>query len=351
MALPKKVKKHLPLVPQKVGRERRQEMLDYITNDGTYLPKGVLHADLDGGVLDYVKDDLKMVSSGKIVPVVNKIITNQNWAQFTTTWDFKDLDKNLKLPFITTVRTPEVKYGTFTGGFANIPSRKQFFYYTVPTWDGDRKGADVYKIPQPIPVDIKYNIKLFCNRMSELNEFNKVMMEAFTSKQSYVKIKGHYMPLTLDEVSDESAKEMEKRKYYIANYSITLKGFLLDEEEFQISPAISRHVTMFEVDVINKRKKAKIEPPRPDNFDLDITFVSGNTEVSEVFNYTADIIVQSTTNITTTNASSYSVYINNNYVGDNIEKIQITSGDTLKIIVVKVDNTKSATLKTVAYLL
>ena len=54
MALPTKVKKNLPLIPEKVGRERRQEMLDDITDGGTFLPKGVLHADLDLGMLDFV---------------------------------------------------------------------------------------------------------------------------------------------------------------------------------------------------------------------------------------------------------------------------------------------------------
>ena len=144
MALPKQIKKHLPLVPQKVGKERRQELLDQITDDGTFLPKGVLHADLDKGILDFAKERLKLVVDGKKVPTIDKIITNQNWAQFTTTWNFNDLDKNIKLPFVTTVRMPEVKYGTLQGGLANIPERKHFHYYTVPTWDGQRKGADVY---------------------------------------------------------------------------------------------------------------------------------------------------------------------------------------------------------------
>ena len=75
MALPKKEKKYLPLVPTKVGQERRQEMLDDITVDGTYLPKGVLHADLDRGILDFVKDDITLTVDGKTVPTVNKIIT------------------------------------------------------------------------------------------------------------------------------------------------------------------------------------------------------------------------------------------------------------------------------------
>jgi hypothetical protein len=346
MALPKQIKKHLPLVPQKVGKERRQELLDQITDDGTFLPKGVLHADLDKGILDFAKERLKLVVDGKKVPTIDKIITNQNWAQFTTTWNFNDLDKNIKLPFVTTVRMPEVKYGTLQGGLANIPERKHFYYYTVPTWDGQRKGADVYKIPQPIPVDITYNIKLFCNRMRELNEFNKIFMQTFTSKQAYINVKGHYLPVMMGDVSDESSKEIEKRKYYIANYNIILKGLLIDEEEFQVSPAITRAVTMFEVDTKTRKRKTKIEPPRPDNFDLDITFVSGNTQISELFKYTADIIVESTDNLL-----SYSVYINNNYVGDDIEKIQITNGDTLKFIVTKNNVSDSATIKTVAYII
>lgn len=345
MALPKKVIKYLPLIPEKVGKERRQQMLDDITNNGTFLPKGVLHADLDLGMLDFVKDKLKLVVSEKNVPTINKIITNQNWSQFVETWNFQDLDKNVSLPFIATVRMPEVKYGTFQGGAANIPNRRQFFYYTVPTWDGQRKGADVYKIPQPIPVDITYNVKLFCNRMSEINEFNKIVMQTFTSKQAYQQIKGHYIPIILDDVSDESAKDLEKRKYYIANYKFTMKGLLIDEEEFQISPAISRQVSMFEVDTKVKSRRVINNPPRPNNFDLDISFLSGVTQISEVFRYTADIRVENTDNI-----SNYSIYINNNYVGDDLSLIQINDGDTLKIIINKIIISEVSNIKTTAYL-
>ena len=346
MALPKKVKNSLPLIPEKVGRERRQEMLDDITDYGTYLPKGVLHADLDRGMLDFVKEDLKLVIEEKVVPTVDRIITNQNWSQFTETWDFQDLDRNISLPFIATVRTPEVKYGTFQGGAANIPNRRQFFYYSVPTWDGQRKGADVYKIPQPIPVDITYNVKIFCNRMRELNEFNKIVMEKFTSKQAYRQIKGHFIPLIMEGVTDESAKDIGKRKYYIISYTFIMKGLLIDEDEFEVSPAITRQLSMFEVDTINKSRRVQQQPPRPNNFDLDLLFVIGNTQLTEVFRYTVDLKTTETTNV-----SSYDVYINSNFVGSDLTTIQINDGDTLLVNVTKVDNTKESVIKTVGYLL
>lgn len=345
MALPSKIKKHLPLIPEKVGRERRQEMLDDITDHGTFLPKGVLHADLDLGMLDFVKEELNLVASEKTVPTVDKIITTQNWSQFTETWDFQDLDKNISLPFIATVRNADVKYGTFQGGAANIPNRRQFFYYTVPTWDGQRKGADVYTIPQPIPVDITYNVKLFCNRMREVNDFNKIVMQKFTSKQAYTQIKGHYIPIIMESVGDESVKEIAKRKYYIVSYTFIMKGLLIDEAEFKVSPAITRQVSLFEVDTRTKSGRVKIQPPRPDNFDLNLLFTTNNTQLTEVFRYTVDLKVTESDNIDT-----YNVFINSNFVGSDLTTIQINDGDTLLLSVTKLDNTKESTINTVAYL-
>ena len=181
--------------------------------------------------------------------------------------------------------------------------------------------------------------------MRELNEFNKVVMQTFTSKQAYTQIKGHYIPITLDSVGDESAKDLEKRKYYIANYTFVMKGLLIDEAEFQISPAITRQVTMFEVDTKTRGKKVTPQPPRPNSFDLNLTFLSGVTRLTEVFRYTVDLKVGEIDNV-----SNYSVYLNGNYAGDNLTTIQITDGDTFLIDIIKIDNTKSATIYTVAYL-
>ena len=230
MPLPKKIKKHIPLTTQKTLLGRREELLEKINKDGTYLPKSLLHADLDRGFLDFVKEDLKTVVSGKLVPTVDIIITTQNWSQFTETWNFENLDKNVSPPFITTIRTPEVKYGTNPSLIYNIPNRKQYYYAQVPTWDGERNGMDIYKIPQPVPVDITYSVKIVCNRMRELNKLNQIVLEKFSSRQSYRNIKGHYIPIIMDSISDESVMDVEKRKYYIQNYTFVMLGFLIDEE-------------------------------------------------------------------------------------------------------------------------
>ena len=349
MALPKTiVKKTLPLVPKKELSARREQLLDYIKEDGTYLPKSVLHADLDRGMLDFVKEELKVVSAGNIVPMLDIIITTQNWAQYTESALFSDIDNNPSPPFITVVRNPEVKYGTNPSLQYTIPNRKQFYYASVPTWNGNEQGMDIYTIPQPVPVDIKYSVKIICNRMRELNQLNKIVMQTFSSRQAYTFIKGQYVPIVMDNVSDESQMTIESRKYYIQNYDFTMLGYLIDEEEFEVKPAIQRITQLIELDtttrkqVRNKYLNACIREGRevnPDEFENNYLFVSGNTILTDVIDYTANMNVVSLDNVNT-----FDVYINGDYYGSDIQVIQITTNDVLRIEITKIDNTQQANI-------
>lgn len=338
MPLPKNiVKPTLPLVPKKELSARRQELLEYIKEDGTYLPKSVLHADLDRGMLDFVRENLKVVTEGKVVPMVDIIITTQNWSQYTETWKFVDLDYNPNPPFITVVRSPEVKYGTNPSLQYTIPNRKQFYYASVPTWNGNEQGMDIYTIPQPVPVDIKYSVKIICNRMRELNQLNKIVMQTFASRQAYTFIKGQYVPIILDNVSDESQMTLESRKYYVQNYDFTMLGYLIDEEEFEVKPAIQRVTQLIEMDTTTRKQKRSQFPKNPDDFKFDFLFVSGNTTLVDIIDFRANMSVTNTDNVDT-----FDVYINDNYYGSDVQVIQITTNDVLRIEVTKIDNNNDA---------
>jgi hypothetical protein len=344
MALPSKIKKNLPLTSPKTLLGRRQELLEKINKDGTYLPKSLLHADLDRGFLDFVKNDLRTVVEGKLVPTVDILITTQNWTQFTETWNFQNIDKNAEPPFIATVRNPEVKFGTNPALMYNIPNRKQYFYAQVPTWDGQRAGMDIYKIPQPVPVDITFSVKIICNRMRELNEFNRIVLEKFASRQAYANIKGHYIPIIMNDISDESVMDVEKRKYYIQTYGFTMLGFLIDENEFTVSPAVSRIFQVIEPDLKTKRTRVKKENIIPEDKLL--------TPITSVFSYSSPSIQESKTfeyncnlnYINDINVGDYDVFINDLYYGNTIQSIQLNTNDVVKIIVNKVDAASSAEL-------
>jgi len=338
MPFPKQIKKSLPLVPPKTLLARREQLKDYINKDGTYLPKSVLHADLDRGMLDFVKTDLKLVVSGKLVPMVDILITTQSWIQFTETWNFVDQDFNVKPPFITVVRNPDVKYGTNPSLQWTIPNRKEFYYASVPNWNGNQEGMDIYKIPQPVPVDITYNVRIICNRMRELNQFNKIVLQKFSSRQAYTFIKGQYVPIVMNNVTDESVMDLDKRKYYVQNYDFTMLGYLIDEDEFEIKPAISRILQVMEVSNTTTRPKVKpLEPDNPDTFTQDFLFVTGNTVLNELMDYRVNMSPESTTNVT-----SYDVYINNEFYGSDVNEILIDTNDILRVEVTKTDNTKES---------
>ena len=329
MAIPKKsVKPSIPLNYPKTLLPRREEIKDMITKDGTYLPKSLLHADLDRGFLDFVKEKFNIVSEGKKIPVVDILITTQNWSQFVETWDFQNIDKNIEPPFITVIRNPEVKYGNNPAVMYNIPNRKMYYYMEVPTWDGNRKGADIYKIPQPVPADFKYSVAIICNRMRDLNTLNQRVLETFASKQAYQVINGHYIPIINDSFADESVMDLEKRKYYIQKYEFTMMGFLIDEEQFEVSPAISRTFQVIETDQRNIKRKQKKQSP----IELEVItlqYLNNVTTQEHYFEYTCNLLFDRSVNI-----EEFSVYINEQYYGDNVETIQINTNDMLRIDII-----------------
>jgi len=329
MAIPKKsVKPSIPLNYPKTLLPRREEIKDMITKDGTYLPKSLLHADLDRGFLDFVKEKFNIVSEGKKIPVVDILITTQNWSQFVETWDFQNIDKNIEPPFLTVIRNPEVKYGNNPAVMYNIPNRKMYYYMEVPTWDGNRKGADIYKIPQPVPADFKYTVAIICNRMRDLNTLNQRVLETFASKQAYQVINGHYIPIINDAFADESVMDLEKRKYYIQKYDFTMMGFLIDEEQFEVFPALSRTFQVIETDQRNIKRKQKKQSP----IELEVItlqYLNNVTTQEHYFEYTCNLLFDRSVNI-----EEFSVYINEQYYGDNVETIQINTNDMLRIDII-----------------
>ena len=110
--------------PDIIGR--RKDLLERITKSDTFLPDSVLHEDLDLGMLDYVKENFKIISDGDQIPIIPRIMTIQRWGEFTNNWTFSDEDGNMKLPFIAVIRRPDVQPGTNPVVQRTIPDRRTF---------------------------------------------------------------------------------------------------------------------------------------------------------------------------------------------------------------------------------
>jgi hypothetical protein len=117
-------------------------------------------------------------------------------------------------------------------------------------------------------------------------------------------------------------------------------GYLIDEEEFQVKPAISRVAQIMELDTtVLKRRRPKF-PENPDEFLSNFLYIVGNDSLSEVIDFTANMSLVGTTNV-----DSFDVFINGDYFGTDVSEIQITTNDILRIDVVKDDNTLESTIK------
>jgi hypothetical protein len=133
--------------------------------------------------------------------------------------------------------------------------------------------------------------------------------------------------------------DVDKRKYYVQSYEFLMMGFLIDENEFIVSPAINRVVQVFEADgrVITKRSGGRNEIP--ETSELKLTFPSGTTSVTKTFNLSNSASLIGTTTIT-----SFDVTINGDYFGSDLDTIQISTNDVVTFTVIKVDNNLESTI-------
>ena len=248
MGVPKKFLKNVQIVPPANNHARRMELWEEGWNaSGTFVPKGVLYEDMDRDFINLIKENLSFSVEGEKVPVF--FLTIQRWAEFARTWQFTDKDRNVQMPFVTIVRQPDIQFGTNPVTQYTIPQKQRFDYMKVPNYDGDTVGVDVYKIPQPIAVNLTYEVRFFSYRMREINKFNKIIMQAFQSRQKYINCNGHYFPIVLETIGDESTiDQFEQKRFYVQNFEMQLQGYIMDEEDYEVTPAIKRVVQVFETE-------------------------------------------------------------------------------------------------------
>jgi hypothetical protein len=337
MAVPKGFRTNINILNQKIGPERRQEILDGIANQGTFLPRGVSEEDMDQSFVEFLKDDERVMITidGEKVPVI--FLTIQRWTEFTKTWKFTDEYKNIEMPFITVVRRPDIQQGQNQAGLWNIPGNRTYTYMKIPTWDGIRHGIDLYKVPQPTPVDITYEVRIFTNRMKDLNKFNGLVQRAFQSRQCYINVKGHPMPLHLEGIGDESNIEnFENRRFYIQMFEMKLLGYLLDENDYEVIPTINRTVMTLELEETKIFNDVIFEPKLVNN-DVTFNFVY-KARANNQFTFTAQYNVTFSQLVNIENLTRIVITVNNVTIFDGtvlVTPLVFNANDVISIRVYK----------------
>jgi len=246
MSLPKKVKLTLDTNPPKIGTERLHYGIDRIAElmhltdvDTKYLPRTLLLEHIDQALFDYVNlDGMKAVIDNKQVPTF--YLDNDRWGEFSKTWKFMDNDKNVPTPYIT-VRRIDKQAGTRLGIKYRIPQPRKFRYLNIPYLDNGQTIYIQFKMPEPVDVDMIYEVALFTKYRVDVNLYDEQVLKNFASRQEYVWINGNPLPLLFEGFAESNPIEnIDGDRFFVSKYALKVLGFIQDEKEFEIVKTIRK---------------------------------------------------------------------------------------------------------------
>jgi hypothetical protein len=247
MAVPKKkVKLTLDINPPDIGTkyleygfDRIEELMNMTDIKTKYLPRTILFENLDQAVFDYVNvEGMKLVLDGNTVPTF--YLDNDRWGEFSKTWKFVDDDNNVPTPYIT-VRRIDKQEGTRLGKKFRIPSPRQFRYVNVPIMDEGQLIYLQFRMPEPVNVDLIYEVALFTKYRVDVNSYDEQVLKKFASRQEYVWLNGSPMPLLFEGFAESNPIEnIDGDRFFVSKYALKILGFIQDEKEFEIVKTVRK---------------------------------------------------------------------------------------------------------------
>jgi len=217
-----------------VGKERRENLVKEVLQDNTPLPKPLEYEDIDKEFERWVSEDLDISFEEQKLPTY-LMLTNQRFSEYLQSWQHVDEKKNLILNFKAITRENNPKLGSIVGDTRNIPGDIDFLMKRVQAVDksGRRYFID-YRVKQPISIDLIYTVSIFTNKYQLLNDFNMMMNEKFKAIDCYIRPNGHFIPMKLTDISDESEYNIDDRRYYSQSYAITVMAYIMPKDSFRV---------------------------------------------------------------------------------------------------------------------
>lgn len=246
------------------------------------VPNPVEYEDIDNAFCNYFKDNLTIVDEDGKKFNIYTFFSSQRFSEFSQTWGHDDADGNLLMNFFTISRDNNPNWGTLQGGAFNIPGNNRFTVLMREVLDDT--GVECYEITsmsQPIQVDIKYRLSLVTGKFKYLNEFNTKMNYMFSSKQCYLCVNGHYMPMTLENINDSSDYTIDGRKFYLQSMDIELKAYIIAKDDIKVELVPKRKKVTTNLKAYDKSiVTMEFDDDDDDKFVLNIKFNKQTTKVN-----------------------------------------------------------------------
>lgn len=230
---PKKYIQKVPLVSEYDGGLRRRSYGKFIMNGETSFPEPLEYDDIDKAMFEFV-ESIDLVVNGKKCPTFT-LFSNQRFSEYSQTWQHTNKEGNLYLNFKTINRNKNPDFGTNQGKMWNIPGNRKYLLGIKEVLDDNgTESYETYSMEQPFAVDMSYNVNFVTNSFEQINTFNQKINWMFEARQCYIRPNGHYLPMTVDEISDETSYSIENRKFYVQTITIKVAAYIISRDGFDV---------------------------------------------------------------------------------------------------------------------
>jgi hypothetical protein len=137
--------------------------------------------------------------------------------------------------FKTITRENNPKAGSLIGQTRNIPGERTYLMKRVPARDrNDRPYFIDYRVKQPFTVDLVYTVSVVTSKYELLNDFNMMINDKFKAINCYIRPNGHFIPMKLTDISDESEYSIDNRQFYSQSYLITVMAYIITRDSYEV---------------------------------------------------------------------------------------------------------------------
>lgn len=219
-----------------------QDRLDDTFENHNFLPQKLLMEDVNQGFFDLIKrpeltlDDPRGIK--RRVPVI--FLDQELWAEKKKNWKYmtNENGEEISRPFIVIGRKAPGR-GSNPERYT-IPGRK-FNFLRVPIFDGTLKGYTIYKIPQPVYVDMKYDVTFVTHYLEDVDAFYEMMYDdLFREGQAYMRVGNYYIRVMVDDPSEDNDVSIESEKIYNITFPATAYAKIVDPRKFEKVKTITK---------------------------------------------------------------------------------------------------------------
>ena len=330
------------------GKDRHRSYPKTILQDAPIFPKPLEYEDIDNAMFNFVDEYIPMVIKGKSTPTFT-LYSNQRFSEYSQSWEHTDEDGNLLMNFKTISRENNPKPGANQGGYWNIPGNKRHTLLIRDVLeDNGEEAYEIYSMGQPFAVDLTYRISIITDLFENINAFNQKINDLFKARQCYIRPNGHFLPVTLEEINDNTEYTISERKFYNQTVTVKVMAYIISEDDFKIEKKPKRIKLFMQGDVRRPKPEINIDEFFNDKIghteiELTIDFQAFHTKTN--FDIDTDFIVERTELY---NVRNYRLSVNDMpYYTD--KGFTLKNGDNIKIFINHLDPNEMAQLKFIGY--